>query len=89
MIVGAQLGREKDRKNKVRLDNLREAGDLEQDANIVLGIYNPYVDAIQARENPENAMNSDLMVTVLKQRNGPVNKDIKLHLNAPAFKISD
>ena len=40
VILGAQLGRDKDSKDKVRLDNLRESGDIEQDANLVLGLLN-------------------------------------------------
>ncbi len=39
LIVGAQLNRE-NAKMKPQLDNLKEAGNLEEDANIVLGLYN-------------------------------------------------
>lgn len=38
LIVGAQLNREN--KDKPQLDNLKEAGNLEEDANVVLGLYN-------------------------------------------------
>ena len=47
VILGAQLGRDRDRSDKVRLDNLREAGDIEQDANLVLGLYNPAMEKAQ------------------------------------------
>ncbi|MBC7474394.1 MAG: toprim domain-containing protein, partial [Candidatus Sericytochromatia bacterium] len=40
IILGAQLGRDKDSKNKIRLDNLREAGDIENDANLVIAVNN-------------------------------------------------
>ena len=42
LIMGAQFRRtdSTDKKAVLRLDNLRESGDIEQDANIVLGIYN-------------------------------------------------
>ena len=39
LIVGAQLNRE-NAKQKPQLDNLKEAGNLEEDANIVFGLYN-------------------------------------------------
>jgi DNA primase catalytic core len=39
LIIGAQLNRENS-KDKPQLDNLKEAGNLEEDANVVLGLYN-------------------------------------------------
>ena len=39
LIVGCQLNRE-NAKAKPQLDNLKEAGNLEEDANLVLGLYN-------------------------------------------------
>ncbi len=39
LIVGCQLNRE-NAKAKPQLDNLKEAGNLEEDANVVLGLYN-------------------------------------------------
>ena len=39
IIMGAQL--EKGKADEVvKLDQLREAGDIEQDANLILGVYN-------------------------------------------------
>jgi len=38
LIVGTQLNR--DNKGKPQLDHLKEAGNLEEDANLVLGLYN-------------------------------------------------
>ena len=39
LIIGTQLNRDNS-KDKPQLDNLKEAGNLEEDANIVLGLYN-------------------------------------------------
>mgnify|MGYP001369222860 CR=1 FL=1 len=90
IILGSQLGRDKERTNKVRMDNQRESGDIEQDANLILGLLNEAVDNAQAREpisiDPENIK---LTVTVLKNRNGPVNNEVTLMLNAPLWTIKD
>ena len=40
IILGAQLGRGNTKAEVLRLDNLREAGDIENDAKLVLGIWN-------------------------------------------------
>lgn len=76
IIVGAQFNRrgeettstvrQKDEQNKapgpkVKLSHLRESGDLEQDANIVLGLYNAAAEGVE----------TDLIdVDILKNRNG-------------------
>ncbi len=82
IILGAQFGRDKERKDKVKLDNLRECGDIEQDASIVLGIYNDEV------EN-EGAGSKDFTITVLKNRDGEVGKEIELDFNRKLLKISN
>jgi replicative DNA helicase len=89
IILGAQLGRDKDSKGKVRLDNLREAGDLEQDANLVLGLLNPAMEKAQEDQSPLTNRKVDLNVTPLKNRNGPVNKTITLEFDRPLLQIKD
>ncbi|MDR3544037.1 MAG: DnaB-like helicase C-terminal domain-containing protein [Desulfosporosinus sp.] len=46
IILGAQLNREhsKNEPGRLKLENLREAGDIEQDANLVMAIYNEAMD---------------------------------------------
>lgn len=89
ILLGAQLGRDKERADKVRLDNLREAGDIEQDASLVLGLYNEAMEKAQgeAAERPPEIV--DLKVTVLKNRNGPVNDEVTLEFNRPLLAIKD
>lgn len=87
IILGCQLGRDKEHKNKVRLDNMREAGDIEQDANLVIGIYN---DAMQKAQDEGKQLlqpEVDLKLTVLKNRNGEVNQEIHLSYNRPIWLI--
>lgn len=77
IVVGAQFSREADKKNaqnnnseiildKMKLSYLRESGDLEQDANIVLGLYN--ADAEDGQKNGQKEHKID--VGILKNRNG-------------------
>jgi replicative DNA helicase len=89
IILGAQLGRDRESRDKVKLDNLREAGDLEQDANLVLGIFNPSMEKAQEEQKPLTDRKVELKVTPLKNRNGLVNKTISLEFDRPLLKIRD
>ena len=89
IILGAQLGRDKQTRDKVRLDNLRECGDIEQDASLVLGLFNPAMEKAQDGEGPTSSKTVDLNVHVLKNRNGPVNQSVSLKFDLPTFKVRD
>jgi DNA primase len=89
IILGAQLGRDPQHSDKVRLDNLREAGDIEQDANLVLGLFNPAMEKAQAYGERSLEDEVELKVTVLKNRNGPVNEERALTFNRPLLTIKD
>lgn len=74
IILGAQLNREATA--KPRLENLKEAGNLEEDANTVISVYN------DSREQEENSQGEtykgvrevELELKVLKNREGEVNQ---------------
>jgi len=89
IIMGAQLGRDKEHRDKVRLDNLREAGDIEQDANLVIGLYNPAMEKAQDEGNQLKDSKVDLEITILKNRNGPVNESRILEFNRPILFIEE
>ncbi len=89
IILGAQLGRDTMRKEKVRLDNLREAGDLEQDANTVIGIYNPSMERAQDEGEIVKQRSVDLTLTVLKNRNGAVSDTIEMEFDRPILTIRE
>lgn len=89
IILGAQLGRDKESKNKVKLDNLREAGDLEQDANLVLGLHNQAMEDSQDKQTQLTSRKVDLTVTPLKNRTGIVNKTVTLEFDRPLLQIKD
>ena len=78
IILGAQLNRatQDSKGGKPKLENLKEAGNLEEDANTVLSIYN------ESREKDENSEGDsykglrevELEIKALKNREGEVNQ---------------
>ena len=89
IILGAQLGRDKDRADKVRLDNLREAGDIEQDANLVIGLYNEAMGKAQEENKVVREREVDITLTILKNRNGMVNEAVTLCFDRPILTIRE
>lgn len=88
IILGAQLGRSPGDKEKVRLDNLRESGDIEQDANLVLGLWNETVAKIEDGDQ-QPGKEVPVEISVLKNRNGVAGVKANLHLLRPALKLMD
>ena len=95
IITGAQLSRramEKPASKKLTLDQvlrpeyLREAGDLEQDGNLILGLFNA-----RAAQREEGSMDKipDFSLTVLKNRNGPTGDTIELHYERPRWRLDN
>ena len=70
VIVLAQLNRElekrPDNQKRPRLSDLRESGAIEQDADVVIGLFQPY----HYTGKDEDRGNAEAII--LKQRNGPV-----------------
>ena len=83
LVVGAQLNRDTDTKGSHRVENLKESGNLEEDANLILTVYN------EARENPDTKYPDpvSLEIKVLKNREGEVNTKTVLYWNRPAWRI--
>ncbi len=88
LVLGAQLGRDKDLRDKVRLDNLRESGDIEQDANLVLGLLNKAKQEEEDQATP-GARRVDLEVRVLKNRAGRAETTAGLVFDRPTLRILD
>jgi DNA primase catalytic core len=82
IILGAQLNRatQDSKGGKPKLENLKEAGNLEEDANTVLSVYN------ESREKDESSEGEsykglrevELEIKALKNREGEVNQTAKL-----------
>jgi replicative DNA helicase len=85
IILGAQLGRGTGKKEVLRLDNLREAGDIENDSKLVIGIWN------QSKEEESTMQNRkvELELVLLKNRNGPSNQSIFLEFDRPLSLLNE
>jgi replicative DNA helicase len=90
IIVGAQMGRgrfsQKKGRSPIRLENLRESADIEQDASIVLGISRESLDkdVVSEEWKPE-----ELTVRILKNRNGPVGQKVTLAFDGRILRINN
>lgn len=89
IILGAQLGRGAGKKEIIRLDNLREAGDIENDAKLVLGIWNQAKEDADGKEESLKTRTVDLELIVLKNRNGSSNQSVTLEFDRPLSTINE
>ena len=89
IILGARVDRNPQRRGEVALEDLKEAGDIGQDAHLVLALYAEAVE--KAIEDGTSLAESalDLKVKVLKNGNGHINQEAILRLSRPLMKISD
>ena len=89
IILGAQLGRGNTKAEVLRLDNLREAGDIENDAKLVLGIWNGSKEMAESKGEITTSRMIDLELVVLKNRNGPSNQTISLVFDRPLSTLKE
>lgn len=94
IIMGAQFGRPtagqgSQSARSVKLDNLRESGDIEQDANTVLGLYNDSVVKMEEESKEVNDKEVSLDVHILKSRVGIVGRKVSLAFEGPVLRIKD
>ncbi len=89
IILGAQLNRSMD-STKPRLENLRESGDIEQDANLVLSLYTPAIEDLERADSQGKvSAEVDMEVSILKNRGGASGRKITLSFNRPVLRISE
>lgn len=79
VIAGAQLNREAEKKDckglkdctnkRLTLAHLRESGDIEQDANLVMGIFNPLMVVDDAESQIKLTGEAKVGIRILKNRN--------------------
>jgi len=89
IILGAQVGRVVEGFSKLSLDTMREAGDIEQDANLVIGLYNEAMDRAEDKREQSRQDIVDLNLVILKNRNGIVNQEFVLKFNRPVLRIEE
>ena len=69
IVAAAQLNRTADESEWPRMSQLRECGNVEQDADVILLLYNPsYYNQLKAKDDNDKQPS----IIVAKQRNGPV-----------------
>jgi len=70
IILGAQFGRADSKAATLRLGNIREAGDIEQEASLVLGLWNCFEgQAIDDKEKKTYTTNTNILeIHILKNR---------------------
>ena len=83
LIIGAQLNRENS-KDKPQLDNLKEAGNLEEDANVVLGLYNWKTAIEKEKANEIITKEGETKKKTLKNCKG---KEVKIDYRAIDFEV--
>jgi len=92
VIAGAQFKRENKGQTKPRpsMDSLREGGDIEQDASLILGLYNPAVEKKEEDQTVGFTDNSTIIeVDILKNRNGSTRREIELKFKGSVYKITE
>ena len=73
VILGSQISRAG--KDRPSLDTLKESGNLEEDANLVVSVFNPEREKSATAENTNKRTDPIILeLTTLKNRDGAVNK---------------
>ena len=89
IILGSQLNRTANDAEAVAISTMRESGDIEQDANLILGLFNEAMEAKEKEGKEDKPSEIQLMVKILKNRNGAVGRSVYLDFNTPTLKIED
>ena len=74
---------------KPALDNLKEAGNLEEDANLVLSVFNLSREQEKAEDGGEWGRVVDLELCTLKNRDGKPNAKAVLSFDSWTGKVTD
>ncbi|WP_395088016.1 replicative DNA helicase, partial [Armatimonas sp.] len=100
LILLCQISRNVERREDKRpmLSDLRDSGNIEQDADVVLGIYRASYYARQAAKasdpppstsDDSTTLTDEAEILILKQRNGPVGVSVKLGYEGRFFRFTN
>jgi DNA primase catalytic core len=89
ILLGVRAEIERGDKEYITLEHLRETADIERDAHIVLGLFNPSTEKARDEGIEVTTQEIDLRVTILKNRDGPVNEARTLKLHRPTHTIRE
>ncbi len=90
IILGAQFNRAGLAQKGLppRLENLRESGDIEQDANLVIGLYNKATEDLEEGQKDTQRI-GEIQIDVLKQRGGVQGARAWLQFDKPILGLTD
>ncbi|MBA3953948.1 hypothetical protein H0X48_01315 [Candidatus Dependentiae bacterium] len=83
IVLGAQFNREVTSKRDMEENKLREAGDIEQDAHSIIGIWN------ESKANAHFTGQPTLELVVLKNRNGKTGGEVSLRFKGSTFSLEE
>ena len=87
IIAGAQFRRTNKQGERPTMDSLREGGDMEQDASLILGLYD------ESKDNNEEVITGDgkreIEVSILKNREGVSGMTRTLLFEGSTYKITE
>ena len=70
-------------------EKLESRDKKEQDAHLVIGLYNEAMEKAQDNNEILKDREVELKATILKNRNGPVNDEVTLTFDRPILKIRE
>jgi len=92
ILLGAQLkrgeGSQLKPESRPKLEELRESGDIEQDANLVLALVNETKQAEEEADGKSLETTGTLKIHILKNRVGREGDSLALSWNKPVFKLT-
>ena len=91
IILGAQFNRAGigQKGAPPRLEHLRESGDIEQDANLVIGLYNKQLEDAEEAGQASTLRIGEIQIDVLKQRGGVQGGRAYLTFDKPLLRLTD
>ncbi|MBK5102354.1 MAG: hypothetical protein JJE15_15430 [Desulfobacteraceae bacterium] len=89
ILLGVRAEVERGDKEYITLEHLRDTADIERDAHMVLGLFNPFMEKARDEEIEVTTPEIDLRVTILKNRDGPVDVARTLKFHRPTHTIRE
>ncbi len=89
IVLGAQFNREVTTQEEMDLGKLREAGDIEQDSNLVLGLWCEAKSKEHKQKEKTYHRTVDLAVVVLKDREDESEKTARLKFDRTILRLKD
>ena len=92
LVLGAQLNRDGETTSisQIKIDQLRESGDIEQDAHLVIALYNQERGAHDRDETDRRASAQTVIdLKILKNRSGATNVYTSLTFDTPVLTLSE